>query len=547
MAANGSITRTPEWEALETHRGKMEGAHLRDLFAEDPDRGETMTLEAGDLYLDYSKNLATRETMELLIGLAERSGLRRRIDAMFAGERINVTEDRPALHVALRAARDDVIEVDGENVVPWVHAVLDRMASFAERVRSGHWTGHTGIPIRNIVNIGIGGSDLGPAMAYEGLKDFSERSLTFRFVSNVDGTDVFEATRDLDPQETLFIVSSKTFTTLETLTNARTARDWLLSKLGAPKAIAKHFVAVSTNAEKVAAFGIDPENMFEFWDWVGGRYSVDSAIGLSLMVAIGPERFRDMLAGFRQMDEHFRTTPFERNMPVLLGLLWTWYGNFFGAETHAVLPYSQHLEKLPAYLQQLDMESNGKSVDLEGNPIDYQTGPVVWGTPGTNGQHAYFQLIHQGTKLIPCDFLGFVHPSHAVGDHHDLLMASLFAQAEALAFGKTREEVEAEGVPSAQVPHRTFRGNHPTNTILASKLTPRVLGQLIALYEHKVFTQGTIWNVDSFDQWGVELGKVLATRIVPELQAEGEPKPGHDSSTNALVRRYRRMRAEGGS
>jgi glucose-6-phosphate isomerase len=546
MPASSRITRTPEWEALEAHRGKMEGVHLRDLFAEDPDRGENMTLEAGDLYLDYSKNLATRETMDLLVGLAERSGLRRRIDAMFAGERINVTEDRPALHVALRAPSDDVIEVDGENVVPWVHAVLDRMASFAERVRSGAWTGHTGIPIRNIVNIGIGGSDLGPAMAYEALKDFSERSLTFRFVSNVDGTDVFEVTRDLDPQETLFIVSSKTFTTVETLTNARTARDWLLSKLGAPKAIAKHFVAVSTNAEKVAEFGIDPENMFEFWDWVGGRYSVDSAIGLSLMVAIGPERFRDMLDGFRQMDEHFRTAPFERNMPVLLGLLWTWYGNFFGAETHAVLPYSQHLEKLPAYLQQLDMESNGKSVDLEGNPIDYQTGPVVWGSPGTNGQHAYFQLIHQGTQLIPCDFLGFVHPSHVIGDHHDLLMASLFAQTEALAFGKTREEVEAEGVPPAQVPHRTFRGNHPTNTILAAKLTPRVLGQLIALYEHKVFTQGTIWNVDSFDQWGVELGKVLATRIVPELHAEGEPKPGHDSSTNALIRRYRRMRAEEG-
>jgi glucose-6-phosphate isomerase len=547
MAAHGRITRTPEWEALEAHRGKMEGVHLRDLFAEDPDRGETLTLEAGDLYLDYSKNLATRETLELLVGLAERSGLRRRIDAMFAGERINVTEGRPALHVALRAPRDEVIEVDGENVVPWVHGVLDRMASFAERVRSGNWMGHTGRPIRNVVNIGIGGSDLGPAMAYEALNDFSERSLTFRFVSNVDGTDVFEATRDLDPQETLFIVSSKTFTTLETLTNARTARDWLLSKLGAPKAIAKHFVAVSTNTEKVAEFGIDTENMFEFWDWVGGRYSVDSAIGVSLMVAIGPERFRDMLAGFRQMDEHFRTAPFERNMPVLLGLLWTWYGNFFAAETHAVLPYSQHLEKLPAYLQQLDMESNGKSVDLDGNPVDYQTGPVVWGTPGTNGQHAYFQLIHQGTKVIPCDFLGFVHPSHAVGDHHDLLMANLFAQTEALAFGKIREEVEAEGVPSAQVPHRTFRGNHPTNTILASKLTPKVLGQLIALYEHKVFTQGTIWNVDSFDQWGVELGKVLATRIVPELQAEGDPKPGHDSSTNALIRRYRRLRAEGGS
>jgi glucose-6-phosphate isomerase len=547
MSANGSITRTPEWEALEAHRGKMEGVHLRDLFAEDPDRGETMTLEAGDLYLDYSKNLATRETLERLVGLAERSGLRRRIDAMFAGEPINVTENRPALHVALRASRDDVIEVDGENVVPRVHAVLDRMASFSERVRSGDWTGHTGISIRNIVNVGIGGSDLGPAMAYEALKDFSERSLTFRFVSNVDGTDVFEATRDLDPQETLFIVSSKTFTTLETLTNARTARDWSLSKLGAPKAIAKHFVAVSTNAEKIAEFGIDNENMFEFWDWVGGRYSVDSAIGLSLMVAIGPERFREMLGGFRQMDEHFRTAPFERNMPVLLGLLWTWYGNFLGAETHAVLPYSQHLEKLPAYLQQLDMESNGKSVDLEGNPVDYQTGPVVWGTPGTNGQHAYFQLIHQGTKLIPCDFLGFVHPSHAIGDHQDLLMASLFAQAEALAFGRTREEVEADGVPSAQVPHRTFRGNHPTNTILASKLTPRMLGQLIALYEHKVFTQGTIWNVDSFDQWGVELGKVLANRIVPELQSEAEPKLGHDSSTNALIRRYRRLRAEEGS
>ncbi len=547
MAANRRITRTPEWESLESHRGKMEGVHLRELFAEDPGRGESLTLAAGDLYLDYSKNLVTRETLELLVGLAERSALRRRIDAMFAGERINVTEDRPALHVALRAPRDEVIEVGGENVVPRVHAVLDRMASFAERVRSGDWTGHTGRPIRNVVNIGIGGSDLGPAMAYEALEDFSERALTFRFVSNVDGTDVYEATRDLDPQETLFIVSSKTFTTLETLTNARTARDWLLSKLGTPNAVAKHFVAVSTNAEKVAEFGIDTENMFEFWDWVGGRYSVDSAIGLSLMVAIGPQGFRDMLAGFRLMDEHFRTAPFERNMPVLLGLLWTWYGNFFGAETHAVLPYSQHLEKLPAYLQQLDMESNGKSVDLDGNPVDYQTGPIVWGTPGTNGQHAYFQLIHQGTELIPCDFLGFVHPSHSVGDHHDLLMANLFAQTEALAFGKTREEVEAEGVPAAQVDHRTFRGNHPTNTILASKLTPSVLGQLVALYEHKVFTQGTIWNINSFDQWGVELGKVLATRIVPELQAGAEPTLVHDSSTNALIRRYRRLRSQGGS
>jgi glucose-6-phosphate isomerase len=547
MAANGRFTRIPEWEALEAHRGKMEGVHLRDLFAEDPDRGETLTLQAGDLFLDYSKNLAIRETFELLVGLAERSGLRRRIDAMFAGERINVTEDRPALHVALRAPRDEVIEVDGENVVPGVHAVLDRMASFAERVRSGDWTGHTDRPIRNVVNIGIGGSDLGPAMAYEALRDFSDRSLTFRFVSNVDGTDIFEATRGLDPQETLFIVSSKTFTTLETLTNARTARDWLLSKLGAPKAIAKHFVAVSTNAQKVAEFGIDPENMFEFWDWVGGRYSVDSAIGLSLMMAVGPQSFSDMLAGFRQMDAHFRTAPFDRNMPVLLGLLWTWYGNFFGAETHVVLPYSQHLEKLPAYLQQLDMESNGKSVDLDGNPVEYQTGPVVWGTPGTNGQHAYFQLIHQGTKVIPADFLGFVHASHDVGDHHELLMANLFAQTEALAFGKTSGEVEAEGVPPAQVPHRTFRGNHPTNTILAPRLTPRVLGQLIALYEHKVFTQGTIWNVNSFDQWGVELGKVLAGRIVPELHAETEPELGHDSSTNALIRRYRRSRSEGGS
>jgi glucose-6-phosphate isomerase len=547
MAANRSLTRTPEWEALETHRGKMEGVHLRDLFAEDPARGEDLTLEAGDLYLDYSKNLVTRETLELLVALAERSGLRRRIDAMFAGERINVTENRPALHVALRAPRDEVIDVDGENIVPQVHAVLDTMASFAERVRSGDWTGHTGRPIRNVVNIGIGGSDLGPAMAYEALKDFSERSLTFRFVSNVDGTDAYEATRDLDPQETLFIVSSKMFTTLETLTNARTARDWLLSKLGTPSAVARHFVAVSTNAEKVAEFGIDTENMFEFWDWVGGRYSVDSAIGLSLMVAIGPEGFRDMLAGFRQMDEHFRTAPFERNMPVLLGLLWTWYGNFFSAETHAILPYSQHLERLPAYLQQLDMESNGKSVDLDGNPVDYQTGPVVWGTPGTNGQHAYYQLIHQGTKLVPCDFIGFVQPSHAVGDHHELLMANVFAQTEALAFGKTREDVEAEGVPLVLVPHRTFRGNHPTNTILATKLTPRVLGQLIALYEHKVFTQGTIWNINSFDQWGVELGKALANRIVPELEAEAEPELGHDSSTNALIRRYRRLRSQGGS
>lgn len=540
------ITSTPEWEALEAHRGKMEGVHLRDLFAEETARGEAMALEAEDLYLDYSKNLVTRETLGLLVALAERAGLRGRIDAMFTGQRINVTEDRAVLHVALRAPRDQPIEVDGENVVPLVHAVLDKMAGFAERVRSGEWKGHTGKPIRNVVNIGIGGSDLGPAMAYEALQDFSDRSMTFRFVSNVDGTDVFEATRDLDPEESLFIVSSKTFTTIETLTNARTARDWLLSKLGTPKAVARHFVAVSTNAERVAEFGIDTANMFELWDWVGGRYSYDSAIGLPLMIAIGPESFREMLAGFHQMDEHFWTAPFDRNLPVLLGLLGVWYGNFFGAETHALLPYSQHLAKLPAYLQQLDMESNGKSVDLAGNPVDYQTGPIVWGTPGTNGQHAYYQLIHQGTKLIPCDFIGFVHPSHSVGDHHDLLMANFFAQTEALAFGKTREEVEAEGVPPAQVPHRTFQGNHPTNTILATKLTPRVLGQLVALYEHKVFTQGTIWRINSFDQWGVELGKVLANRIVPELESDEEPNLAHDSSTNALIRRYRALRTEGG-
>ena len=533
-------TQAPEWEALEAHRGKMEGVHLRDLFAEDPARGEAMTLGAGDLYLDYSKNLVTGETLDLLVALAERAGLRERIDAMFAGERINVTEDRAVLHVALRAPRDEVIEVDGENVVPRVHAVLDKMASFAERVRSGEWKGHTGKRIRNVVNIGIGGSDLGPAMAYEALQDFSDRSMTFRFVSNVDGTDVFEATRDLDPEETLFIVSSKTFTTIETLTNARTARDWLLSKLGNPKAVANHFVAVSTNAEKVAEFGIDTANMFEFWDWVGGRYSYDSAIGLSLMIAIGPESFRDMLAGFHRMDEHFRTAPFDRNLPVLLGLLGVWYGNFFGAETQAILPYSQHLGKLAAYLQQLDMESNGKSVDIDGNPVDYQTGPIVWGTPGTNGQHAYYQLIHQGTKLIPCDFIGFVHPSHAVGSHHDLLMANFFAQTEALAFGKTREQVEAEGIPAHQAPHRTFRGNHPTNTLLGTRLTPHVLGQLIALYEHKVFTQGTIWRINSFDQWGVELGKQLAQRIVPELSSTDDP--AHDSSTNALIRRYRTLR-----
>jgi glucose-6-phosphate isomerase len=540
------ISRTPEWEALETHRGKLEGVHLRDLFVEDPGRGQAMTLEAGDLYLDYSKNLVTRETLDLLLALAERAGLRRRIDAMFAGEKINVTEDRAVLHVALRAPPEEVIEVDGRNVVPLVHAVLDRMSGFSERVRSGEWTGFTGKRVRNVVNIGIGGSDLGPAMAYEALRDFSDRSMTFRFVSNVDATDIWEATRDLDPEETLFIVSSKTFTTVETLTNARTARDWLLDALGDDRAIARHFVAVSTNTQEVEAFGIDTANMFEFWDWVGGRYSYDSAIGLSLMIAIGPDGFRDMLAGFRLMDQHFRAAPFARNMPVLLGLLWTWYGNFHGAETHAVLPYSHHLEKFPAYLQQLDMESNGKSVDLQGNPVDHQTGAVVWGTPGTNGQHAYFQLIHQGTKLIPCDFIGFAEPSHTLGSHHDLLMANLFAQTEALAFGKTAQEVAAEGVPASLVPHRTFWGNHPTNAILARRLTPSVLGQLVALYEHKVFTQGAIWNIDSFDQWGVELGKALATRIVPELEPDTEPELGHDSSTNALIRRYRALRSREG-
>jgi glucose-6-phosphate isomerase len=541
------ISRAPEWEALEAHRGKLEGAHLRDLFAEDPSRAETMAIEAGDLYLDFSKNLVTQETVDLLLALAERAGLRARIDAMFAGEKINVTEDRAVLHVALRAPPDEVIEVDAENVVPWVHAVLDAMSAFADRVRSGDWTGHTGRRIRNVVNIGIGGSDLGPAMAYEALKDFSDRSITFRYVSNVDATDIWEATRDLDPEETLFIVSSKTFTTVETLTNARTARAWILDALGDERAVARHFVAVSTNAEQVKAFGIDPTNMFQFWDWVGGRYSYESAIGLSLMIAIGPERFREMLTGFRLMDEHFRTAPFPRNMPVLLGLLWTWYGTFFDAETHAVIPYSQHLDKLPAYLQQLDMESNGKSTDLEGGAVDYQTGPVVWGTPGTNGQHAYFQLIHQGTKLVPCDFIGFAEPSHAVGSQHDLLMANLFAQAEALAFGKTAEEVAADGVPPSLVPHRTFRGNHPTNTILVTRLTPSVLGQLIALYEHKVFTQGAIWNIDSFDQWGVELGKALATRIVPELEPDAEPVAGHDASTTALIRRYRHLRTKGPS
>ncbi len=535
-------TSTEQWKSLREHRDRVKGVHLRDLFAEDPDRGTTMTLEAADLYLDYSKNRLTSETVRLLVALAERVGLRGRIDQMWAGEHINVTEDRAVLHVALRAPRDQVIETGGRNVVPDVHAVLDKMADFADRVRSGEWRGHTGEPIGTVVNVGIGGSDLGPAMAYEALTDYVDGRLRCRFVSNVDGCDIYEATKDLDPATTLFVISSKTFTTLETITNARTARDWLVSGLGDDAAVAKHFVAVSTNASRVAEFGIDTDNMFEFWDWVGGRYSYDSAIGLSLMLAIGPSAFAQMLEGFHLVDEHFRTAPFEANLPVLLGLIGVWYIDFFGAQSHAVLPYNHYLSRFPAYLQQLDMESNGKSVTLGGEPVDEDTGPVVWGTPGTNGQHAYYQLIHQGTRLIPADFIGFTESTHEVGSHQDLLMANFFAQTEALAFGKTREEVESEGVPAAQVPHRVFAGNHPTNTILAPKLTPRVLGQLVATYEHKVFTQGVIWGINSFDQWGVELGKALAQRIVPELTSTDEPGLGHDSSTNALIRRYRSRR-----
>jgi glucose-6-phosphate isomerase len=535
------ITATPEWQALQEHYRDVERAHLRDLFAENPTRGEAMTLEVDGLYLDYSKNRVTDETLRLLVALAQRAGLRERIDAMFAGEKINVTEDRPVLHVALRAREDEHIYVDGKDVVPEVHAVLRKMASFSDKVRSGEHTGHTGRPIRSIVNIGIGGSDLGPRMAYQALKGFSDRNLTVQFVSNVDGIDIYESLRDLDPAETLFVVCSKTFTTLETLTNAHTAREWLLDALEDDAAVAKHFVAVSTNAEKVAEFGIDTANMFEFWDWVGGRYSYDSAIGLSLMIAIGPDRFREMLAGFYSIDEHFRTAPFERNIPVLLGLIGVWYINFFGAETQAILPYSEYLSRFTDYLQQLDMESNGKSVTLDGESVSYMTGPVVWGTQGTNGQHAYFQLIHQGTRLIPCDFVGFVRAVTEVGNHQDLLMANFFAQTEALAFGKTRAEVEAEGVPAVQVPHRTFRGNHPTNTILAEKLTPYVLGQLVATYEHKVLTQGTIWHINSFDQWGVELGKMLANRIIPQLE-NPDAALDHDSSTNTLIRRYRKHR-----
>jgi glucose-6-phosphate isomerase len=536
------VTQRPAWKALQAHYEQVRKTHLRKLFADDPRRGERLTLDAVGLYLDYSKNRVTDETLKLLFELAGQSNLRSRIDAMFAGQKINVTEDRAVLHVALRAPRNATIVVDGENVVPHVHAVLDKMARFCDQVRSGAWKGYTGRPIRNIVNIGIGGSDLGPVMAYEALRHYSDRRLTCRFVSNVDGTDLAEAVVDLDPAETLFIISSKTFTTLETLTNAHSARNWCLKTLGDEKAVARHFVAVSTNAEEVAKFGIDTANMFEFWDWVGGRYSYDSAIGLSLMIAIGADHFRQMLAGFHAMDEHFRSAPFERNLPVLLGLLGVWYNNFFGSQTLAVLPYDQYLSRFSAYLQQLDMESDGKHVDLDGRTVDYQTGPVVWGTPGTNGQHAYYQLIHQGTKLIPCDFIGFCQTLNSLGDHHDLLMANFFAQTEALAFGKTADEVRADGVPEFQVAHRTFEGNHPTNTILLDRLTPEALGKLVALYEHKVFVQGTIWHINSFDQWGVELGKVLAKRIVPELKATDDAELKHDSSTNTLIRRYRQSR-----
>jgi glucose-6-phosphate isomerase len=537
------LTARPAWQALQAHYAEIKDRHLRDLFAEDPDRGTRFTAEAAGIFLDYSKNRITADTVRLLLALANDCGLRDRIDAMFRGDRINTTEDRPVLHVALRAPVGEHIYVDGHDVVPDVHEVLDRMGAFSDQIRGGAWLGHTGKPIRNIINIGIGGSDLGPVMAYEALRYYSDRSRTFRFVSNVDGTDFAEATRDLDPAETLFIVSSKTFTTLETMTNARTARQWSLAGLGGDEsAVAKHFVAVSTNAKEVEAFGIDTANMFGFWDWVGGRYSYDSAIGLSLMVAIGRERFDEMLAGFHAMDEHFRTAPFEENLPVLLGLVGLWYDDFFGAETVAVLPYDQYLSRFPAYLEQLDMESDGKHVTLEGDHVDYQTGPVVWGQPGTNGQHAFYQLIHQGTKLIPCDFIGFGRSLNPLGEHHDLLVANVLAQTEALAFGKTADEVRADGVPEAQVSHRTFEGNRPTNTMFLEELTPYALGSLVALYEHKVFTQGTVWHINSFDQWGVELGKVLAQQIIPELQSTDEPDLPHDSSTNALIGRYRSMR-----
>ncbi len=533
----------PAWKSLESHYSEVKDRHLRDLFAEDPGRGERMTAEAAGLFLDYSKHRATHETLKRLVKLAEESDLRGRIDAMFRGDPINATEHRSVLHVALRAPKGQSIFVDGKDVVPDVHEVLDKMAGFTGRIRSGEWKGYTGKPIRNVVNIGIGGSDLGPVMAYEALRHYSDRGLTLRFVSNVDGTDFAEATRDLDPAETLFIVSSKTFTTLETMTNAQTARAWTLAALKDDASIARHFVAVSTNAEEVSKFGIDTANMFGFWDWVGGRYSMDAAIGLSTMIAVGPENYRAMLAGFHAMDEHYRTAPFEKNLPAILGLLTVWYTDFFGAETVAVLPYDQYLKRFPAYLQQLTMESNGKSETLDGKRVDYPTGPIYWGEPGTNGQHSFYQLIHQGTRLIPCDFIGFCRSLNPVGEHHDLLMSNVFAQAEALAFGKTAEQVKSEGTADWLVPHRTFEGNRPSNVILADRLTPEVLGALIALYEHSVFTQGTIWRINPFDQWGVELGKVLAKRIIPELESKDEPKLNHDSSTNALIRRYRQHKA----
>jgi len=537
------LTERNAWKALEAHRDKNRELHLRKIFADDPKRGERLVADAIGIYLDYSKNRITDETLKLLLQLADESNLRGRIDAMFSGEKINITENRAVLHVALRAAKNASILVDGKNVVPEVHAVLDKMSDFSNRVRSGAWKGHTGKRIRNVINIGIGGSDLGPVMAYEALKNYSDRSMTFRFVSNVDSTDIAEATRDLDAAETLFIVSSKTFTTLETMTNAQSARDWALKGLGGDaRAVAKHFVAVSTNAAKVSEFGIDTANMFGFWDWVGGRYSMDSAIGLSTMLAVGPEAFRALLDGFHQMDEHFRTTPFEKNLPVLLGLLSIWNTNFLGAQTIAVLPYEQYLKRFPAYLQQLTMESNGKHVTLDGERVTYDTGPIYWGEPGTNGQHSFYQLIHQGTRLIPCDFIAFIESLNPLGSHHDMLLANVFAQSEALAFGKTREQVKAEGTADAIVPHRVFEGNRPSNTILAQRLTPETLGKLIALYEHCVFTQGTIWNIDSFDQWGVELGKALAQHIIPELENKSEPQLQHDSSTNALIRRYRKLK-----
>jgi glucose-6-phosphate isomerase len=546
--ANGTIretksrTRRTAWKELATHFKSIRTAHLRQLFADDEERGERLNVEGSGLYLDYSKNRINDETIRLLIHLARKCNLGARIEAMFRGEKINVTENRAVLHVALRAPRGQSIIVDGRNVVPDVHDVLDRMATFAERIRSGQWLGHTGKRIRNIINIGIGGSDLGPVMAYEALRHYSQRDLTFRFISNEDGTDFEEATRDLDAEETLFIICSKTFTTLETLTNAHTARVWSLQKLKQNEAIAKHFVAVSTNADDVSKFGIDTANMFGFWDWVGGRYSMDAAIGLSTMIAIGPQHFRSLLSGFHSMDEHFRTAPFEKNLPVLMGLLTVWYNNFFEAQTVAILPYDQYLKRFPAYLQQLSMESNGKHVNVDGQPVVYQTSPILWGEPGTNGQHSFYQLIHQGTKLIPCDFIGFCQSLNPIGRHQDLLLSNLFAQTEALAFGKTVEELKADGIQDHLIPHRTFEGNRPTNTIMAERLSPETLGSLVALYEHSVFTQGVIWNIDSFDQWGVELGKALANRIVPELESDIEPSLHHDTSTNALIRRYRRFR-----